>query len=124
MEIIVDKYMIMDILNGIIKYTTYDIIRKIFNMITNVRFMKNKIEIKVLFIKYFISIDNIPEKLNGILEFKHNLPIDKINKGKLPKNIYIDKNKIYVYIPDNIITRNIYFEEISFDNDQIIIRLN
>ncbi|MBM7558774.1 hypothetical protein [Marinitoga litoralis] len=123
MEIIIDKNMIMDIISVIIKYETNEIIRKIFNTITDIRFIKNKIEIKVLFLKYYISILNIPEKLSGVLEFEHNLPINKIDKKKVPKNIYIDKNKIYLYIPNNIITRNIYIQELSFDSDQITIKL-
>lgn len=123
MEIIIDKNMIMDIISGIIKYGTNEIIRKIFNTITDIRFIKNKIEIKVLFLKYYISILNIPEKLSGVLEFEHNLPINKIDKKKVPKNIYIDKNKLYLYIPNNIITRNIYIQELSFDSDKITIRL-
>ncbi len=36
----------------------------------------------------------------------------------------IDKNKIYIYIPENIITRNIALKNFEFKNEKIIIHMN
>ncbi|KLO22577.1 hypothetical protein X275_05855 [Marinitoga sp. 1197] len=96
LEIKIDKKMIMDLLNKFIKYTSSDFIRKIFNASTKISFKENSIEIKVFLLKYYIKIHKIPFTLSGVYEFEHNLPIYLINKNKLPQNILIDKNKIYI----------------------------
>ncbi|KLO21719.1 hypothetical protein [Marinitoga sp. 1155] len=123
LEIKIDKKMIMDLLNKFIKYTSSDFIRKIFNASTKISFKENSIEIKVFFLKYYIKIHKIPFTLSGVYEFEHNLPIYLINKNKLPQNILIDKNKIYIYIKGNFFTQNTYIDTFVFDNDKVIIKL-
>ncbi|SHF14586.1 hypothetical protein SAMN02745164_01878 [Marinitoga hydrogenitolerans DSM 16785] len=124
LEIKIEKDFIMDILNGIVKYSTSDIIRKIFNLSTKIKFRNNIIEIRVLLFKYYIKILKKPEFISGIFEFEHNLPISTINQNKLPKYIKLEKKKLYLYIPENFLSKNLHLKEFTFDNDEIIIKLD
>ncbi|OQY08775.1 MAG: hypothetical protein B6I29_04820 [Marinitoga sp. 4572_148] len=123
MEIIISKDFIMNVINQIVKINSSEFLRKIFNLSTKISFENDAIMIRVLLFKYYIRIFKIPEQLSGVLEFEHNLPLSIINKEKLPKNIFIDKKRLYVYIPENIITKNLKIEKLSFDKELIILKL-
>jgi hypothetical protein len=114
----------MDILNGIIKFSSSEFLRKIFNLSTKINFVDNMIIIRVLLFKYTIKIVEIPETVSGIYTFEHNLPINFINQEKIPKYLKIDKNKLYLYIPENSFTKNLILKTFSFDTNKINIRLS
>ncbi|WP_129409220.1 hypothetical protein [Marinitoga lauensis] len=82
MEISIDRDFIVDILNRIIKFSSSEFIRKIFNLSTKISFKDNSIVIRVLLFKYIIRISKIPEMLCGIYEFEHNLPLNFIDQKK------------------------------------------
>ncbi|WGS65743.1 hypothetical protein [Marinitoga aeolica] len=124
MEIIIDKDFIMDILNGIIKFSSSEFLRKIFNLSTKINFVDNMIIIRVLLFKYTIKIAGTPETVSGIYTFEHNLPINFINQEKIPKYLKIDKNRLYLYIPENIFSKNILLKKFIFESNKIHVILS
>lgn len=80
--------------------------------------------IKILFLKYRISIEEIPENLSGEFVFKHNLPLEKIDKTQLPDFIKIEKNNIRINLPSNIITDNLKISNFQMNDDKIYIEFN
>ncbi|GAB6190089.1 hypothetical protein JCM30566_18320 [Marinitoga arctica] len=123
MEITIPKDLLMDVLNNIVKSFSSEFLKKIFNLSTKVTFENNSIIIRILLFRYYIKIARVPEQLSGIFEFEHNLPITYIKKDKLPDIIFIDKKKLYLHIPENLITKNLKLEKLEFDRDLIILRL-
>ncbi|MGM0641403.1 MAG: hypothetical protein ACQESN_08280 [Thermotogota bacterium] len=84
----------------------------------------NDFIIKVLFLKYRVTIIKIPDALSGEFVFKHNLPLDKMDKTQIPSFIKIEKNNIRIKIPSNIITDNLKIADFRMNDDKIYIELN
>lgn len=116
-----DVDFIKQIINNIIKKSNGNIFG--FLMDSSVKFHANDDEfiIKVLFLKYRIKIEVIPEKASEEFVLSHNLPLDKIDKSKLPKLIKIEKNKIFIRLPKNIITENLMVSAFKMKDDKIFI---
>ena len=90
----------------------------------NFKTENNDFIIKVLFLKYRISIEHIPEKLSGEFVFRHNLPLEKIDKSQLPEFIRIEDKNILVKLPSNIITDNLKISDFKMNDDKIYIEFN
>jgi hypothetical protein len=112
------------ILSGVLKDNSSKIIKMLFDKSTKFKFMNNTIEVKVIMFKFFLTLEKFPYSLNGVYEFSHNIPIDKINLKDLPKNIIINKNRIFINVPENIISKNIVLKNLKFDDDKIIVDLS
>ena len=118
-----DVDFIKSIINNTIKKSNGDILG--FLMGSSVKFYAedNEFIIKVLFLKYRIKTEVIPEKASEEFVFSHNLPLDKIDKSQLPDLVKIEKNRIFLRLPKNIITDNLIISNFKMDDDKIYIEL-
>ncbi|BBE30334.1 hypothetical protein OSSY52_04750 [Tepiditoga spiralis] len=98
-------------------------LKLLFNSTTKLIFENDTIKINALMFKYYIKIKEKPYYLNGTYMFEHNLPLDKINTKSLPQNIKITSSMMAVYVPENLITKNIVLKNLTFDDDKIIVEL-
>lgn len=116
-----DVEFLKKIINNTIKKSNGEILG--FLLGSSVKFYadNNEFIIKVLFLKYRIKIEVIPKKASEEFVLSHNLPLDKIDKSKLPKLIKIEKNKIFIRLPKNIITENLMVSTFKMKDDKIFI---
>lgn len=116
-----DTDLIKEVLNKAIKKSNGEILSFLMGNSVNFFADNNDFIIKVLFLKYRISIEKIPEKASDEFVFKHNLPLDKIDKSQLPEFVKIENHYIKIKIPSNIITDNLIVSTFKMNDDKIFI---
>ncbi len=107
----------------IIKESSSEIFKQIFNASTKIIFDNNEICFKILLFKYYIKLEKFPKFFCGEYHFSHNLPINMINYEKIPENIKISKNNFIIIIPENAFSKSFSINQISMVNNILNINL-
>ena len=119
----IDSETVRAFLEKIVEGNAGSFIKKIFDSSSKLRFYDNKIELSVLFFKFYAKLVQFPSTLCGVYEFKHNIPAEKLNISKLPQNIKIKDNKLYFFVPENVLTQNLIIRSMKISDDKIYIEL-
>ena len=119
----IDSETVRAFLEKIVEGNAGSFIKKIFDSSSKLRFYDNKIELSVLFFKFYAKLVQFPSTLCGVYEFEHNIPAEKLNISKLPQNIKIKDNKLYFFVPENVLTQNLIIRSMKISDNKIYIEL-